>query len=68
MNRRIVIFALLCVLALGGISAVVHMHNKTGNQIAKNMAVVYGLAKRKVFIHYLVKPCTLDCDFRKRGI
>lgn len=32
MNRRIVIFALLCVLALGGISTVVHMHNKTGNQ------------------------------------
>ena len=36
MNRRIVIFALLCVLALGGISAVVHMHNKTGNQEKMN--------------------------------
>lgn len=36
MNRRIVIFALLCVLALGGISTVVHMHNKTGNQEKMN--------------------------------
>lgn len=36
MNRRIVIFALLCVLALGGISAAVHMHNKTGNQEKMN--------------------------------
>ena len=39
MNRRIVIFALLCVLALGGISAVVHMHNKTGNQEKMNTDV-----------------------------
>lgn len=36
MNRRIVIFALLCVLALGGISAAVHMHNETGNQAEMN--------------------------------
>ena len=36
MNRRIVIFALLCVLALGGISAAVHMLNKTGNKEKMN--------------------------------
>ena len=36
MNRRIVIFALLCVLALGGFSAAGHMHNKKGNQEKKN--------------------------------